>query len=142
MNLEEMVAANYHPDQTFSGVDMAQPGADKTVKHLILSEGLTERLVIFLQRVRSQGCSIDNFRCTACEAVSLLNLIGDLEMSDENTNEAPIVEAGAAIVNSLANPTPANILADIELALRLVQELKDKLSGAHPSIWDLLKALL
>ena len=40
-----------------------------------------------------------------------------------------------------ANPSPENILADIELAIALIKQLKVSLSGMHPSVLALVKLL-
>jgi hypothetical protein len=54
---------------------------------------------------------------------------------------APAVEAAVAVMATAANPSPANILADIELAISLVKQLKAALAGTHPSVLALVKLL-
>ena len=49
--------------------------------------------------------------------------------------------AAAAAIATIASPSPALVVSDIALAIQLVDELKAKLSGTHPSIMDIVKAL-
>lgn len=53
----------------------------------------------------------------------------------------PIVEAVEAAVQTVAAPTPANVLADVTLAISIINNLKAHLDSKHPSIWDTIKAL-
>lgn len=55
---------------------------------------------------------------------------------------APIVEAAEAVVNTSADPSPANLLNDIELAIGFVKQLRALLNTAHPSVTSLVKKLL
>ena len=54
---------------------------------------------------------------------------------------APILKAAEAVVTTIADPSPNTLVSDFELAVQLVDELKAKLSGAHPSIMNIIKAL-
>lgn len=60
-------------------------------------------------------------------------------MTDETVS--PIVEAVEPVPSTVADPSTATLVADIETAIKLVDELKTKLSGVHPSILDLFKAI-
>ena len=58
---------------------------------------------------------------------------------DPNSVAAQVVEAA---VETAANPAnPLQIVKDLELAVQLVSEFKSKLSGLHPSIVNIIKAL-
>jgi hypothetical protein len=73
----------------------------------------------------------------------MTNVINEiLEVGQEVIPNAPAVQAVAAISETIANPNPVNIVADIELATNLVTQLKANLAGTHPSIMGLIKALL
>ena len=54
---------------------------------------------------------------------------------------APAVEVLEAAVNTAIDPSPANILADIELAIKLVNEFKANVGNLHPSVLGIIKAL-
>jgi hypothetical protein len=54
----------------------------------------------------------------------------------------PIITAIEDVAATVANPSPENILADAEFALKLVKQLKTSLNGSHPSVLKLVKALL
>ena len=54
---------------------------------------------------------------------------------------APIVEMGEAIFRTAIDPSPANFVADMELAISLIKQLKASLAGAHPSVLELIKLL-
>jgi len=62
--------------------------------------------------------------------------------ANEIAPNAPIVEAAVAVATTIADPTPVNILADLELALALVKQFKANIAGLHPSILNIIKALL
>lgn len=51
------------------------------------------------------------------------------------------VQAAEAVISTTADPSPLNIVADLELAIKLVSEFKTKLAGLHPSIANIIKAL-
>lgn len=65
-----------------------------------------------------------------------------LKVAEGIAPEAPIVEAVAAVAETVANPSPSNIINDVELAVRLVKQMKAKLTNAHPTVWDIVKSLL
>lgn len=54
---------------------------------------------------------------------------------------APMLKAAEAVIATVANPSPSTLVADFALALQLVEELKEKLAGTHPSIINIVKAL-
>jgi hypothetical protein len=62
--------------------------------------------------------------------------------ANEVLPNSPLVEAASAILNTVENPSPENIIADVELAISLVKQVKAHLDGVHPSLLELLKALL
>lgn len=50
------------------------------------------------------------------------------------------VEAAVDAVNTAANPSPEAILADIQLAIKLIKKLK-ALSAQHAHVADIVKAI-
>lgn len=65
-----------------------------------------------------------------------------LKVAEGVAPEAPIVEAAAAVAATVADPSASNLINDVELAVKLVKQIKAKLANAHPSVWDLIKSLL
>lgn len=61
---------------------------------------------------------------------------------EEALPDNPIVEVAEAVVSTVLSPTPENILADIELAIKLVKQFKEDISGLHPTASNLLKTLI
>lgn len=55
---------------------------------------------------------------------------------------APAAQLAAAAVKTVVSPTPESILADIETVMSVFKEIKGKLAGVHPSVINILKALL
>jgi hypothetical protein len=51
------------------------------------------------------------------------------------------VQASEAILSTIAAPTPLTIMQDVELAIQLIAEFKTKMSGLHPSVSAIVKAL-
>lgn len=60
----------------------------------------------------------------------------------EPTNDTTIVDAAEAIGATITDPSPLNILRDLEVAAKLAQKFKASLSGLHPSVLDMIKNLL
>lgn len=60
---------------------------------------------------------------------------------DSVAPNVPAVEVAAAAVSTAADPSPSNILADIELVVGLVKQLKVALAGKHPSLLEIVKAI-
>lgn len=59
------------------------------------------------------------------------------------TNEpVPIMQIIEATANTVSNPNPEQIVADIQLALKLFLEFKDSLNKLHPSALGVIKFLL
>ncbi len=56
--------------------------------------------------------------------------------------EVPALQAAEAAAETVIDPSPSNILNDIETVLHIVKELKVKLAGTHPSLLELIKAML
>lgn len=54
---------------------------------------------------------------------------------------APIVEAASAAIETVANPSPENILADLELAISLVKQFRAAMANLHPSVINIVKEL-
>lgn len=54
--------------------------------------------------------------------------------------DSPALDVAEAVIATGTNPTPEAILADIQLALKLIKKLK-ALAGTHPHISDILKAI-
>lgn len=67
------------------------------------------------------------------------NVISEI---DKEAPNVPVVQLAEAAVNILENPNTINIVSDVELIISLVKQLHEKLSGLHPTILSLLKALL
>ena len=65
-----------------------------------------------------------------------------LKVAEQVDPNAPAIQVAEAVVNTAANPSVGNIVADVDLAIALVKEMKEKLSGAHPSIWQIIKLML
>lgn len=55
---------------------------------------------------------------------------------------SPILQAANAAVSTVENPSPSNILADIELAWSIISLVKARLDKTHTSLWVALKELL
>jgi hypothetical protein len=54
---------------------------------------------------------------------------------------SPAVQAVEAVVKTVVDPSPSNIVADFALEVQLADEIKSRLAGANPSILDVLKTL-
>jgi hypothetical protein len=52
------------------------------------------------------------------------------------------VEAVEAIGATIAAPTPGNLIADIELAIKIVKRFKSATENMHPTAKNILKELL
>lgn len=59
----------------------------------------------------------------------------------EAAPDSPAVEAAAAVVATIASPSPETILADLEAAHKIIADFKARMAGLHPSIRNLLKAI-
>lgn len=55
--------------------------------------------------------------------------------------DSPLVEAAEAVAATVADPSPLNIINDLELAYKLLNEFRDAISGLHPSVSNLFKAM-
>ena len=64
-----------------------------------------------------------------------------LAVANELSPQAPAVEIVEAVMKTAADPNPVNLLNDVKLAIDLVSKLKQELSGAHPSVIELIKLL-
>ena len=61
-------------------------------------------------------------------------------MNAPTNKEAPAIEVINAAISTIENPSPENILADVELAISLVKQLK-ALKSNHPTLKSLIEAL-
>ncbi len=57
------------------------------------------------------------------------------------TEVAPVVEVAEAVAETLVNPSIPILAEDLLLAHKLVGEVKDKLAGKHPGLFDVFKLL-
>jgi len=64
-----------------------------------------------------------------------------LQTAEQIDPNAPVVQAAEAVVATIADPSPLNVMNDLELALKLAKRLKSTLSTMHPSVTDIIKAL-
>jgi hypothetical protein len=60
----------------------------------------------------------------------------------EVSQEAPAVAVVEAVANTVAQPTPDNILEDVELAVSLIKQLKEEIQKLPPGALDKFKMLL
>jgi len=58
-----------------------------------------------------------------------------------DSTEAPAIAAIEAVAETIASPTPAILGEDLLLVLKLVNEVKTKLYGKHPSLELVFQAL-
>lgn len=65
-----------------------------------------------------------------------------LDVANEFDKDSPIVEAVEAIGATIAAPTPSNLIADIELAIKIVKRFKSATANMHPTAKNILKELL
>ena len=63
-------------------------------------------------------------------------------MQSQNQPGNVIEEAINAVEKTIANPTPEQIVADIQTALNLFLQFKSSLNGLHPTVLDVIKFLL
>lgn len=54
--------------------------------------------------------------------------------------DSPALEVAEAAISTVANPSPESILADIQLAIKLIKKLK-ALAAQHPHVSDIVKAI-
>lgn len=64
------------------------------------------------------------------------------ESPTEPTNDTTLVDAVEAVGATIADPSPLNILRDLEVAAKLAQRFKASISGLHPSVIDVIKNML
>jgi hypothetical protein len=55
--------------------------------------------------------------------------------------DAPAIQVANAAIATAANPSAANILADLELVIALVKKFKADLAGVHPTVAAIVKEL-
>lgn len=65
-----------------------------------------------------------------------------ISVAAEVNPEAPVVQVAEDVAQTAANPSPENILADIELAISLFKEFKSSTANLHPSVWRVIKLLV
>jgi len=72
-----------------------------------------------------------------------MNLLNDaLDVANVIDPSNPVVEAAEAAVTTIADPSQTNIIADVELAVSLVKQLKAALEKADPKVAQFVKRLL
>ncbi len=64
-----------------------------------------------------------------------------IEIANAVAPDSVAVEATQAIVKTLDDPSILNIVADLELAYKLIFEFREKIDGLHPTVGNLIKAL-
>lgn len=64
-----------------------------------------------------------------------------LNAATQAAPSAPAVELTEAAISTAANPSPSNIISDVELVIGLVKQLKTALTGVHPSVANIVKFL-
>ena len=64
-----------------------------------------------------------------------------LNAVEQTAPEVPAVELAVAALHTATDPSAGNILADVELGVKLIKQLKAKLAGAHPKALDIIKSL-
>ncbi len=64
-----------------------------------------------------------------------------LSAAQQIAPNAPAVEVASAAISTVESPSPANILADIELAISLIKQFKAALANVHPSVANLVKMI-
>ena len=67
------------------------------------------------------------------------SILSAAEQLDPNSPVVKVVEA--AVTSAIDPSSPANILADLELAISLIKEFKAKMAGLHPSVINIVKLL-
>lgn len=60
---------------------------------------------------------------------------------DTKAPDSLVVEIAQAVIDTYSEPSIANIMKDVELAIKLVRELKESLKDIHPSIMELVRQL-
>jgi hypothetical protein len=60
---------------------------------------------------------------------------------NEIAPESVAAQTITAVATTIIDPSPVNIVSDLALAVELVNEFKSKISGLHPSIGNIIKAL-
>ncbi len=56
-------------------------------------------------------------------------------------NAIPVIAVAEAAIETVNNPSPTTILADIELVMSLTKQLKIAINGKHPILLELIKAI-
>jgi hypothetical protein len=73
----------------------------------------------------------------------MLSVLQDLlELAKKFDKNAPIISVAEAAIKTATNPSPENILEDIELALKLVHGFKRDVNNLHPKVQEIVKELL
>lgn len=60
----------------------------------------------------------------------------------KEANDPNMIDAFEAAMKTVADPSAENIIADLELAVKLIKELKENLGGLHPSVTNVVVGLL
>lgn len=93
--------------------------------------------------MRCMYCGYKLFLNFASGIIKCLNCYKDFKMPEvEVSQEAPAVAVVEAVANTVAQPTPDNILEDVELAVSLIKQLKEEIQKLPPGALDKFKMLL
>ncbi len=65
-----------------------------------------------------------------------------VQIAESVAPQSEVVQDVAALVNTIAAPTPENLLNDLQIAIKLVKKLKDQIKDLHPSISDFIRKLI
>jgi hypothetical protein len=60
----------------------------------------------------------------------------------KEANDPNMIDAFEAAMKTVANPSAENIIADLEIAIKLIKELKENMGGLHPSVIGIVIGLL
>ena len=64
-------------------------------------------------------------------------------MSEDNdTSVGDIVEVIEDVAATVTNPSPNNLLTDLELAIKLAKKFKKQMNGLHPDVIETVKKYL
>jgi hypothetical protein len=63
-------------------------------------------------------------------------------MTDQETRLNDITEVIEDVAKTLADPSPTNLLADLELGIRLAKKFKAQMAGLHPDVIETVKKYL
>lgn len=65
-----------------------------------------------------------------------------IQAAAKTAPDSELLQVANATVSTIEDPSPSNVLADIELAWSIISAIKARLDKSHVSIWVALKELL